>query len=177
MNFFDAQDQARRTSRRLVFFYIVAVGIIVIGVTLIIGFSLYGFTDVGRSISVRTFLVQYAPMLLGIAALVTMVIVFATAYKTASLSSGGSRVAAGDTDLEITLADGERQEILSLEPLPEGGWAARSSEREAILVLDEAVSGAIGQKLSAVRAAEPLGTGDPAPATENLDISGDESQE
>ena len=80
-------------------------------------------------------------------------------------------------DADITLSDGERQEILSLEPLPEGGWAASSSEREAILVLDEAVSGEIGQKLSAVRAAEPLGTGDPAPAIENLDISGDDSQE
>lgn len=109
MNFFDAQDQARRTSRRLVFFYIVAVGIIVIGVTLIIGFSLYGFTDVGRSISVRTFLVQYAPMLLGIAALVTMVIVFATAYKTASLSSGGSRVAA---DMGGTLVSPNTQDPL-----------------------------------------------------------------
>ena len=89
---------------------------------------------------------------------------------------GGNRVASGDTDIEITLSDGERQEILSLEPLPEGGWAASSSEREAILVLDGAVSGEIGQKLRAVRAAEPLGTGDPGPATENLENSGDESQ-
>lgn len=88
---------------------------------------------------------------------------------------GVGRAESGDTDLEFTLSDGERQEILSLGPLPEGGAAARSSEREAILVLDEAVSGAIGQKLSAVRAAEPLGTGDLAPATENLDNSGDES--
>lgn len=90
---------------------------------------------------------------------------------------GVGRADAGDTDLEITLSDGERQEILSLGPLLGGGLAARSSEREAILVLDEAVSGEIGQKLSAVRAAEPLGTDDPAPATENLDNSGDESRD
>jgi Zn-dependent protease with chaperone function len=100
LNFFDAQDQARRTTRRLVFFYILATSIIVIGVTLIIGFSLYGFTDVGRGISVSTFLVQFAPMLLGIAFLVALFIAGATAFKTAMLSSGGGRVA---TDLGGTL--------------------------------------------------------------------------
>ena len=67
MNFFDAQDQARRSSRRLVFVYILAVSIIVIGVTLFIGFSLYGFTDIGRGISPQACLVQFAPLLLGIA--------------------------------------------------------------------------------------------------------------
>jgi len=90
---------------------------------------------------------------------------------------GVGRADAGDTDLEITLSDGERQEILSLGPLLGGGLAARSSEREAILVLDEAVAGDIGQNLGAVRAAEPLGTDDPAPATEDLDNSGDESRD
>ena len=109
MNFFDAQDQARRSSRRLVFVYILAVSIIVIGVTLFIGFSLYGFTDIGRGISAQTFLVQFAPMLLGIAFIVALVIAMATAYKTASLSSGGSRVAA---DVGGTLVPPDTQDPL-----------------------------------------------------------------
>jgi Zn-dependent protease with chaperone function len=109
MNFFDAQDQARRSSRRLVFVYIIAVSIIVIGVTLFIGFSLYGFTDIGRGISPQAFLVQFAPMLLGIAFIVALVIGMATAYKTASLSSGGSRVAA---DVGGTLVPPDTQDPL-----------------------------------------------------------------
>jgi Zn-dependent protease with chaperone function len=113
LNFFDAQDQARRTSRRLVFLYILATSIIVIGVTLIIGFSLYGFTDVGHGISVSTFLVQFAPTLLGIAFLVTLVIAGATAYKTASLSSGGGRVAAdmGGTLVPTDVTDPLRRRL------------------------------------------------------------------
>ena len=45
MNFFDVQDKARRTSRRLVFLYVLSTAMIVAGVSLIVGYALYGVAD------------------------------------------------------------------------------------------------------------------------------------
>ena len=47
MNFFAAQDQARKVSRRLVAAYIVATILIVAGVTAIVSFALFSFTRAG----------------------------------------------------------------------------------------------------------------------------------
>ena len=44
MNFFDAQDQARKATRWLVVVYVLATALIVAGVTLIVGFALFGTT-------------------------------------------------------------------------------------------------------------------------------------
>ena len=41
MNFFDAQDQARRASKRLVYVYLLATFLIVAGVTAVMGLALY----------------------------------------------------------------------------------------------------------------------------------------
>ena len=93
MNFFDAQDKARRTTRRLVAIYVLATVLIVLGVTLIAGAALYsgGQSNYGQPFG--TFLLQNAPTLIGTAAVATLLILGATAYKTAMLSSGGGRVA------------------------------------------------------------------------------------
>ena len=94
MNFFDAQDQARRTSRRLVFFYFLATASIVIGVTLIVAMASYGLTSLSRGMAFSNFLANHSA-LFGLVALITILIVLgATAFKTASLSSGGGEVAA-----------------------------------------------------------------------------------
>lgn len=93
MNFFDAQDTARRTSRRLVFAYILTTILIVIAVTLIVGAALYfGRTD-NYGQPTGSFLAQNAGILVVTAIIATLVILGSSAVKTASLSSGGGRVA------------------------------------------------------------------------------------
>jgi Zn-dependent protease with chaperone function len=93
LNFFASPDKARRTTRRLVFAYILATALIVLGVTLVVGIALFSFTDTGYGVATGTFIEQQAPVLIGTALLATLFILGATAFKTASLSSGGGRVA------------------------------------------------------------------------------------
>ncbi|MGI9262784.1 MAG: M48 family metallopeptidase [Woeseiaceae bacterium] len=82
MNFFDAQDQAKRATRWLVIVYVVSTLLIVAGVTLVVTFGLAG---AGASPD---------PTILGVAALATLaLIVGSTLYKTAALSGGGGNVA------------------------------------------------------------------------------------
>ncbi|HEX2139216.1 MAG TPA: M48 family metallopeptidase [Woeseiaceae bacterium] len=84
MNFFDAQDRARRSTRRLVIVYILATLLIVAAVTALVALGLYT-TGTTRTID--------PSILLTTAVLATLLIVGATLYKTAVLSAGGSRVA------------------------------------------------------------------------------------
>jgi len=85
MNFFDAQDRARRFTRWLVVIYVVATILIVAGVTLIVG---VGLDAVGPYDSPAN------PAILGFTAVAaTLFILGSTLYKTARLSSGGGRVA------------------------------------------------------------------------------------
>jgi Zn-dependent protease with chaperone function len=109
LNFFDAQDQARRTTRRLVFVYVLATIFIVLGVTLIVGVALFMFDNTSYGGSFVNFAAQRAGTLLGIAVLAALLIVGATAYKTAALSSGGGRVA---TDMGGTLVPPNVQDPL-----------------------------------------------------------------
>ena len=85
MNFFDAQDRARRSTRWLVVVYVVATILIVAGVTLIVG---VGLNAVGQYDSLAD------PTILGFTAVATTLFILgATLYKTTVLSSGGGRVA------------------------------------------------------------------------------------
>lgn len=93
MNFFAAQDQARRSSRRLVYAYIVATIAIVLGVTAVAGFALFSFSELGYGYTPGAFIRQQTPLLAGIALLTTVFVLGASLYKTAVLSSGGKRVA------------------------------------------------------------------------------------
>ena len=81
MNFFDAQDQARKASRWLVVVYLVATALIVAGVTLIMAAALYQGGALNTSLLTTT------------AIATTVFIVGATLYKIALLSGGGGRVA------------------------------------------------------------------------------------
>lgn len=85
MNFFDAQDKARRATRWLVIVYVLATILIVAGVTAIVGASFYSMDQTGATMQ--------PDLLIGTAILATMLIVGSTLYKTARLSSGGGRVA------------------------------------------------------------------------------------
>lgn len=89
MNFFDAQDQARRATRLLVVAYVVATLIIVAGVTAVVAVAI-----AGTSMTTAGPLATGNTGLLATTAIVTLVIIVgATLIKTASLSSGGSKVA------------------------------------------------------------------------------------
>ena len=85
MNFFDAQDRARRITRWLIIVYALATVLIVAGVTAVVGGALYFLGSPG--------LPPDRSVLLVTAALATLLIVGSTLYRTAALSAGGSRVA------------------------------------------------------------------------------------
>ncbi len=93
MNFFDVQDRARRSSRRLVFLYLVSTALIVAGVSLIVGAALFNVGDQGQQFSLTSFFTNQTPVLIGTAIITTLFIIGATLVKTAQLSSGGGRVA------------------------------------------------------------------------------------
>lgn len=98
MNFFDAQDKARRSSRRLVIVYLLAVAAIVVGITIVVGFALWmtgNFSSTGSAYNVPfgAFMANNLGILGVVAVVVTLVVAGSTAYKTAALSSGGSGVA------------------------------------------------------------------------------------
>ncbi len=93
MNFFDAQDQARRATRRLVVAYIIATALIVAGVTSIVAFALYATSSDSLAYTPGGFVASRAPLLIGTAVVTTLFIVGASLFKTAALSSGGGRVA------------------------------------------------------------------------------------
>ena len=82
MNFFDAQDQAKRATRWLVIVYIVATLLIVAGVTIVAAVGLTGFG------------IETNETILAGQALATLLFIFgSTLYKISVLSGGGGRVA------------------------------------------------------------------------------------
>jgi len=98
VNFFDAQDQAKRATRWLVVVYIISTVLIVAGVTAIVGAAIYQSG------------VEANPSVLGTTAVIaTVFILGATLYKTSILSGGGGRVA---QDMGGTLVPTNVQEPL-----------------------------------------------------------------
>lgn len=85
MNFFDAQDRARRATRWLVIVYVLATVLIVAGVTAIVAAAFMMVGQAGQPADPAA--------LITIAVLTALLIIAATIYKTARLSSGGGRVA------------------------------------------------------------------------------------
>ncbi|MEM8682633.1 MAG: M48 family metallopeptidase [Pseudomonadota bacterium] len=90
MNFFDAQDNARKATRWLVIVYGIATLLIVAGVTAVVYFALRFST----STSSGSLMSGDPTGLLIYTAVITLVVILgSTMVKTASLSSGGSKVA------------------------------------------------------------------------------------
>lgn len=109
MNFFAAQDQARRSSRRLVVVYIAATIAIVLGVTAVVGFALFSFSQSGYGYTPGQFIRAQAPLLLGTALLTALFIFGSSLYKTSRLSAGGGKVA---VDMGGTLVPTDVQDPL-----------------------------------------------------------------
>jgi len=93
VNFFVAQDQARRSSRRLVLLYALATLFIVAGVSLVAAAALYRPAYYGAQWSLTSFLQQQTPTLIAAAVITTLFILGASLIRTAQLSAGGSLVA------------------------------------------------------------------------------------
>ncbi|MEJ2276094.1 MAG: M48 family metalloprotease [Woeseiaceae bacterium] len=113
MNFFETQDRARRTTRRLVFAYVIATLLIVAGVTLIVGFSLYTFTDAQYAYTPEQFAESNVGILAAAALITALVIVGGSLFKTAVLSSGGGAVARqlGGTQVSSDVTDPLRRRL------------------------------------------------------------------
>jgi Zn-dependent protease with chaperone function len=109
VNFFDAQDRARRTTRRLIAAYIVATVVIVAGVTAVVGLALSGFSASVGSYETNALIGLRVPVLVGTAILTTLFIVGASLFKTSMLSAGGGRVA---TSMGGTLVPADVQDPL-----------------------------------------------------------------
>jgi len=109
VNFFAAQDQARRSSRRLVVVYIAATIAIVLGVTAVVGFALFSFSQSGYGYTPGQFIREQAPLLLGTALLTALFIFGSSLYKTSRLSAGGGKVA---VDMGGTLVPTDVQDPL-----------------------------------------------------------------
>jgi len=113
VNFFAAQDQARKASRRLVLAYIIATILIVAGVTAIVGFALFTFTEAGYGYTPADFARNNSVLLIGVALLATTFILGASVFKTSVLSSGGGAVAAqmGGTLVTADVSDPLRRRL------------------------------------------------------------------
>ena len=107
MNFFDAQDQARRATRWLVVIYVLATALIVAGITLVVGVALYSASSTSIARHPGEFLQAQAPVLAAAAIITALFIVGATLYRTTVLSAGGGRVATdmGGTRVSADVAD------------------------------------------------------------------------
>ena len=113
MNFFDAQDRARKATRWLVVVYFVATALIVLGVTLLVGFTLFSTGMNGQRYSPGEMLSANPGPLLATAAITALFIIGASIYKTMVLSSGGGQVARqmGGTLVPADAADPLRRRL------------------------------------------------------------------
>jgi Zn-dependent protease with chaperone function len=108
MNFFDAQDQARRSSRRLVILYLLATAAIIASVSLVVGFA-YSITYTASGEDYTTYMARMPGIVGGAAVFTLLVIGIATLVKTTQLRAGGGRVA---RDLGATLVTENNMDLL-----------------------------------------------------------------
>ena len=109
MNFFDAQDNARRVTRRLLIAYVLAAALIVAGVSLITGAALWQYGSINPTAVPSSFRSDLIGVMIVVAVLTTLLILGATLYKVARLSSGGGKVA---VDMGGTLISPDVQDPL-----------------------------------------------------------------
>ena len=93
MNFFAAQDKARRSSRRLVVAYLLATVLIIAGVTLVVAYASWIFGRLSHGMAFGDYFASHSALFGLVALIVLLIIIGATLFKTAALSSGGAKVA------------------------------------------------------------------------------------
>ena len=105
MNFFDAQDSAKRATRWLVIVYVIATLLIIAGVTAIAAAAFLMIENTGQPAN--------SGFLALIAFLAALLIIGATLFKTSRLSSGGGQVAVdmGGTLISTDVSNPLRQRL------------------------------------------------------------------
>ena len=94
MNFFEAQDEARRASRRLVFAYIIATVLIVASVAVVVSFVMFILSDSAYRGTFGSFLSSAPGIPISVALVTALFVVGASVAKSIELSaSGGGRIA------------------------------------------------------------------------------------
>ena len=94
MNFFEAQDEARRASRRLVLAYIVATLLIVASVAVVVSFVMFILSDSAYRGTFGSFLLSAPGIPISVALVTALFVVGASVAKSIELSSsGGGRIA------------------------------------------------------------------------------------
>jgi Zn-dependent protease with chaperone function len=113
LNFFAAQDQARRLTRRLVLAYGLATIGIVLSVTAIVAFALFNISTGDNTPTAAQFFRAKTPLLLAVGLITTLLIFGSSIYKTSRLSAGGGRVAVdmGGTLVPSNVQDPLRQRL------------------------------------------------------------------
>ena len=108
MNFFDAQDRARRATRWLVIVYAISTLLIVIGVTTVVGAALFTMSQDGTP--------PQPAVLAAVAILAALFILGSSLYKTSRLSSGGGQVALdmGGTLISPDVRDPQRRQLRNI---------------------------------------------------------------
>jgi len=96
-------------SRRLVVAYVIATILIVAGVTFVVGFALYTFSNSGYGYTPQEFASRNMSVLAATALLTALFILGASLFRTSVLSAGGGRVA---TDMGGTLVPADVQDPL-----------------------------------------------------------------
>ncbi len=112
MNFFDAQDNARKATRWLVIVYTISTLLIVAGVTFVVFFALTMATNT----TAGPMMGDPSAILAGTAIVTLLVILGATLVKTASLSSGGAKVATamGGTPVSPDTTDPLKRRLMNV---------------------------------------------------------------
>jgi len=117
MNFFEYQDQARRQSRWLVFLFILAVIVIivVIDAAILVAFGVMNTEEQQFAFSMQA-LKANLPTLLGGAVVTAAIIAVASLFKTATLRSGGGKVARdlGGVQVEADARDPLRRRLYNV---------------------------------------------------------------
>jgi len=117
MNFFEYQEQARRQSRWLVFLFILAVIVIVvvINIAILLAFGVFD-SEQQQFLFTLEGLKANASTLVGGALATVAVIVFASLFKTATLRSGGGKVARdlGGVPVEADARDPLRRRLYNV---------------------------------------------------------------
>lgn len=117
MNFFEAQDRARRTSRWLVVIYLVATALIVLGVTSIVGIAIFQVSNAhylsDPNFRTYDFLSDQSNVLVATGLLTSLFIFGSSLYKTSALSAGGGQVASqlGGTLISADVQDPLRRRL------------------------------------------------------------------
>lgn len=93
MNFFEAQDEARKASKRLVVAYAIATLLIVTAVAGLFAVLIYVLGESSTRSSFGTFLSDTWTLHAGVALVTAFLILLTSASKTLALSSGGGKVA------------------------------------------------------------------------------------